>query len=198
MASFSARHVYSFVQAEKLGGHSSFSTSSGPASCQVFLRWPPASLSAFQPIFSSPGVAQSLSLCMAFKDFSLVSAASWPLPTPFVLVLLHWSDSAMVTFLGRVGIFSYHLDEQPLPAIDGRSLLGTACSRWAEPETATVLPGKGFSTWKCSSTRNCRAGPRRVVASALCLIPDLGSALGTTLYMYSSSSRGLHVVVSKL
>lgn len=117
------------------------------------------------------------------------------LDLPRVLSLLPWSGSAIITLLEHVGIISDHRDEQPLPVIDGRSLLGTASSRWAEPETATVPRGKGFSIRKCS-TRNCRAGPCRAVASALCLIPHLGSARGTL--MYSSSSRGLQVVSEAL
>lgn len=80
MSSSSAHRVCSFVQAEKLGGRSSFSTSSGPASHQVFLCWPPASFAALQPILSSPSLEFEPRHGTAFKDFTLVSAAFCPLP----------------------------------------------------------------------------------------------------------------------
>lgn len=163
---------------KNLGGHSSFSTSSGPTSCQVFLSWPPASFAALQPILSPLAEFEPRYGFQGLHSGLCCILSPPPPPAstldlPRVLSLLPWSGSAIGTLLEHVGIISDHRGEQPLPAIDGRSLLVTASSRWAEPETATVPRGKGFSIWKCS-TRNCRAGPSRAVAPALFLIPPSG------------------------
>lgn len=189
MASFRARHVYSLVQDEKLGGHSSFSTSSGPASCQVFLCWSPASFAALQPILSSPSLAEF----EPRHGFQGLWSLLHPIPSPTRCVQLRSALCPRASSLewqrhghipGACGNH-YHPDEQPLPAVDGQS-----------PETATVLRGKGFSIWKCS-TRNCRAGSCCVVASGLCLIPHLGSARGT-LYVFKFQPRPARCLCSFL
>lgn len=47
----------------------------------------------------------------------------------------------MVTFLGHVGILSYHRDEQPLPAIDGQSQRWQLSRVGKASAYGNVLPG---------------------------------------------------------